>query len=56
MSDEAHFYVSGTVNQQKCRYWALENPRELHEWPLHSPEVIAWCAKGKAAVISPYFF
>ncbi|KAK7086640.1 hypothetical protein SK128_008212, partial [Halocaridina rubra] len=30
MSDEAHFHLNGMVNQQNCRYWALENPRELH--------------------------
>jgi len=56
MSDEAHFHLNGMVNQQNCRYWALENPRELHERPLHSPKVTVWCAVGKAAVIGPYFF
>lgn len=56
MSDEAHFHLDGIVNQQNCRYWALENLRELHERPLHSPKVTVWCAVGKAAVIGPYFF
>jgi hypothetical protein len=30
------FHLSGTVNKQNFRYWAAENPRELHALPLHS--------------------
>lgn len=56
MSDEAHFHLNGMVNKQNCRYWASENPRELHERPLHSPKVTVWCAIGKAGIIGPYFF
>ncbi|GFV25785.1 uncharacterized protein TNCV_3867551 [Trichonephila clavipes] len=26
-SDEAHFYLNGTVNTQNCHIWAKENPR-----------------------------
>jgi len=36
MSDEAHFHLNGFVNKQNCRFWAAENPRELHQRPLHS--------------------
>ena len=39
MSDKAHFYLSGMVNQQNCHYWASENPKQLHERLLHSPKV-----------------
>ena len=39
MSDEAHFHLNGTVNKQNFRYWASENPHELHQRPLHSPKV-----------------
>uniref|UniRef100_A0A146LES1 DUF4817 domain-containing protein n=1 Tax=Lygus hesperus TaxID=30085 RepID=A0A146LES1_LYGHE len=39
MSDEAHFHPNTMVNQQNCRYWANENPQQLHERPLHSPKV-----------------
>ena len=56
MSDEAHFYLNGMVNQQNCRFWALEQPRELHQKPLHSKKVTVWCAIGKTAVIGPHFF
>ena len=44
-SDEAHFHLSGTVNKQNFR---LENiPRELHERPLHCPQVTVWCAVAR---------
>ena len=33
-SDEAHFHLSGCVNKQNFRYWAPENPRELHQRQL----------------------
>ncbi|KAI5695648.1 hypothetical protein M8J75_001353 [Diaphorina citri] len=55
-SDEAHFHLNGFVNRQNFRYWGAENPRELHEKPLHSPRVTVWCAVGKNTVIGPYFF
>nr|CAH7730013.1 unnamed protein product [Callosobruchus chinensis] len=38
-SDEAHFHLSGAVNQQIFRYWSDKNPQQLHEKPLHSPKV-----------------
>jgi hypothetical protein len=34
MSDEAHFHVSGYVNKHNCRYWAPNNPYELHQRPV----------------------
>lgn len=55
-SDEAHFHLSGTVNKQNFRYWAAENPQELHQRPLHSPRVTVWCAISKFFVWGPYFF
>lgn len=55
-SDEAHFHVSGSVNKQNFCYWAEDNPRELHQRPLHFPKVTVWCAVSKFGVIGPYFF
>lgn len=55
-SDEAHFHLSGTVNKQNFRYWSGNNPRELHQRPLHSPKVTVWCAVFKFGVWGPYFF
>lgn len=55
-SDEAHFHLDGNVNKQNCRYWASDNPRELHQQPLHSEKVTVWCALSKVGIIGPYFF
>lgn len=56
MSDEAHFHLDGYVNKQNCRYWAAENPRELHQRPLHSAKVTVWCGISKLGIVGPYFF
>jgi hypothetical protein len=56
MSDEAHFHLDGSVNKQNCRYWAAENPRQLHQRPLHSPKVTVWCGVTKFGIVGPYFF
>lgn len=56
MTDEAHFHLDGYVNKQNCRYWASENPFNLHEQPLHSQKVTVWCAISTSGIIGPYFF
>ncbi|CAI6356266.1 unnamed protein product [Macrosiphum euphorbiae] len=56
MTDEAHFHLNGYVNVQNCRYWASENPHELHQRPLHSLKVTVWCGISKMGIIGPYFF
>lgn len=56
MSDEAHFALNGSVNKQNFRYWAPQNPRLMHQTPLHSPRVTVWCAVTPFSVIGPYFF
>lgn len=55
-SDESNFHINGHVNKQNCRYWASENPLELHQKPLHSPKVIVWAAISSQGIIGPYFF
>lgn len=55
-SDEAHFHLSGYVNKQNMRYWAANNPRELHQRPLHSPKVTVWCAISSVGIVGPWFF
>lgn len=55
-TDEAHFHLNGTVNQQNCRYWSDENPKLMHERQSHSPKVTVWCAVSSTVVIGPYFF
>lgn len=43
------FQIFGLQGQQ-------QNPRQLHERPLHSPRVTVWCAVGNCGVYGPYFF
>jgi hypothetical protein len=56
MKDEANFHLCGNVNSQNCCYWAPENPRDIHQKPLHSEKVIVCCGVASCEVISPYFF
>jgi hypothetical protein len=56
MMDEANFHLCGNVNSQNCRYWATENPRDIHQKPLHFEKVIVWCSVASSGVIGPYFF
>ena len=56
MTDEAHFHLSGYVNKQNYRYWARENPQELHQHPLHSERLTVWCGIASFGVLGPYFY
>ena len=56
MTDEANFHFCGNVSSPNCRYWATENPRDIHQKPLHSEKVIVWCGVASFGVIGPYFF
>jgi hypothetical protein len=56
MTDEANFHLCGNVNSQNCRYWAAENPRNIHQKPQHSEKVIVRCGVASFGVIDPYFF
>jgi hypothetical protein len=56
MSDEAHFHLSGEVNKQNVRYWGSENPRNIHEKPLHTRRLTVWCAVANFGVIGLYLF
>ncbi|GFV33162.1 uncharacterized protein TNCV_2768801 [Trichonephila clavipes] len=40
-TDEALFSLHGDVNNHNCRIWAISNPREYTQKPLHSPKVTA---------------
>jgi hypothetical protein len=55
-SDDANFHLSGAVNKQNFRYWAKNNPRIIHERPLHSLKLTVWCAVSQLGVTGPYFF
>jgi hypothetical protein len=55
-SDEVHFHLSGAVNKQHFCYWAKNNPRIIHERPLHSPKLTVWYAVSQLGIIGLYFF
>jgi hypothetical protein len=56
MTDEAHFYLSGFVNEQNFRYWSNVKPRQLHQKPLQSARIRVWCAVSSFGIVGPYFF
>jgi len=43
MPGEANFHLCGNASSQNCRNWATENPRDIHQKPLHSEKIIFWC-------------
>jgi hypothetical protein len=56
MTDEANFHLCGNLNSQNCRYWATENPSDIHQKPLHSEKVVVWCGAASFVLVDPYFF
>ena len=54
-TDEAHFYLDGSVNTQNNRFWATTAPDIVKERPLHSLKCTAWCAVSSSGVIDPFW-
>ena len=42
-SDESWIHLSGYINRQNTRQWALEKPTNFLECPLHSEKIGVWC-------------
>ena len=55
-SDEAHFYLSGTVNSRNYVHWESERPDEVIERNLHVTKATAWVALSAQGVIGPFWF
>ncbi|GFV28260.1 putative transposable element [Trichonephila clavipes] len=55
-SKEAHFWLNGYVNKQKCHIWSEANPQVYVETPLHPEKLTVWCALRAGGIIGPYFF
>jgi len=55
MSDEANFYLHGTVYKQNLRYWSAADPHELHQCPTYDPKVTVRCAVWCRGDSGPYF-
>jgi hypothetical protein len=53
---EAYFTNKSYINSQTTRIWAAENPHELHQVPLHTEKIGAWCAISRCRIIGPIFF
>ena len=51
-SDEAHFWLSGYVTKQNCRFWSEHQPEELQKPPMHP----VCCGLWAGGIIGPYFF
>ena len=54
-SDEAHFWLSGYVNKQNCRFWARENPRVFETTTMKPQRITVWCAICENGVFGPVF-
>lgn len=55
-SDEANFHLSGHVNKQNMRFWALEKPEPIPNQPLSREKLNVWCAITPTRIIGPFFF
>lgn len=56
MSDEATFYVDGTVNRHNCRIWGNEKPDMILNKNQNAPKITIWGGMSKDGLIGPYFF
>ncbi|GFX10831.1 hypothetical protein TNCV_4740511 [Trichonephila clavipes] len=50
-SDEAHFWLNGYVNKQKCRIWSEANPQVYVETLLHPEKLTVWCALWAGGIL-----
>ncbi|KFM66483.1 hypothetical protein X975_13414, partial [Stegodyphus mimosarum] len=46
----------GAVNNKNCRIWGASPPNVLHQQPLHSDYVTAWCGFTADFILEPFFF
>ncbi|GFT94852.1 hypothetical protein TNCV_1471681 [Trichonephila clavipes] len=50
-SVEAHFWLNGYVNKQKCRIWSEANSQVYVETPLHPEKLTVWCALWAGGIL-----
>lgn len=55
-SDEAHFYLTASVNKENMRFWGSEKPKFYEEKHLHADKITVWAAISSTGIIGPYFF
>ncbi|GFU86157.1 transposable element Tc3 transposase [Trichonephila clavipes] len=51
LSDEAHFWLNGYVNNQNGRIWSEANPQVYVETPLHPETLTVWCALWAGGIL-----
>ena len=56
VSEDAHFWLSGYVNNQNCRFWSEDQPEALQKLPIHSEKVTVWCGLKVNGIIRQRFF
>lgn len=52
-SDEAYFYLDGSVHSKNAYIWSSENPQAFVTKPLHSAKICVWSAFSAKIVIPP---
>ncbi|GFU65132.1 hypothetical protein TNCV_4056021 [Trichonephila clavipes] len=50
-SDEAPFWLNGSVNKKNCRIWSEANPQVYVETPLHPEKLTVWCALWAGGIL-----
>jgi hypothetical protein len=55
ISNEAWSSLHGELNSQNKWYWSAENPRLIHELPLHYEKIGVWCAISAHRITGPIF-
>ena len=54
-SDEAHFSLSGHVNNKNSVFWGSQAPHKVLQRSLHSVKCTAWVAILKHDIIGPFW-
>ena len=55
-TDEAHFLLSGHVNNKNNVFWGSKPPNEVLKRSQHSLKCTAWAAISKHGIIGPFWF
>jgi hypothetical protein len=55
-SDEAHFKLSGAVNQHNCVYYSTKNPHVTIKGQLNQSGITVWVGLLCKGVLGPIFF
>jgi transposase len=54
-SDEAHFYLDGSLCNSNCVIWSNENPNISVTKSLHPQRVTVWCGFTSTFILPPFF-